>query len=768
MFVRALDRRWSRLLGAGLLALGAVLCAVSAAPAQTSTRTPTRTATATAEPTDTRTVTGTPTDTVTRTPTATRTKTPAPTCGDDHMDDGETCDDGNTFGGDGCSANCTLESARTFLISPPASEFRLQTLNAAVSADSALLEATLTLVTGAPALDGRIAVAIPAGGIAFAPVQTSSACTCIRALPIPTRFGTGNAGAGWIDCGDAVDPVDFLLEQDHDTGDVDPDCLDEAPDTLDTACRENEAAPPLCNPRSPHDGVCNGPLRVLPGSVGAPGSGAFEVALSISVLTSPTAAGGCAPHPGVAAYGPDGLACTSDDPGQRLARIVPISTGQISAQITDANHMAGATLGPGQTCGLGTCQVTNTGAPFDCSALAVPDGSLDGAALALTVPLIDGVATGDLVVGYWLNTLGGPTVTPQPTRTPSPTRTPTEVVSPSPTRTATITRTPTKTRTPTLTRTPQSTATSTRTLTPTWTVRASQTRTETRTPSPLVTPTGPTQTPTETRTVTPTQPTATRTSTPTVTSTASPTNTRLPTRTPTITRTITPTRTRTNTFTPEPDFDTPTQTVPPTAAVTGTPTPTPSETGSPGPTGTTTSTGTVTPTGQATGTPTRTATASATSAATTVASTATATRTATASATEAPTTPAPTSTASHSPTIVPSLTPTTAPSLTPTPPATATPTLAPTEMQSATPTTTAATPTVTASTPTATADASATPTQTPLKGDLNMDGVVNQADVTLLVGSIFEPNPPPAADVNGDGRVNAADLAAEALAAEAQ
>src|SRR6266404_5783716 len=38
------------------------------------------------------------------------TRTAAPRCGDGFLDPGEQCDDGNTTSGDGCSANCTLES----------------------------------------------------------------------------------------------------------------------------------------------------------------------------------------------------------------------------------------------------------------------------------------------------------------------------------------------------------------------------------------------------------------------------------------------------------------------------------------------------------------------------------------------------------------------------------------------------------------------------------------------------------------------------------
>jgi cysteine-rich repeat protein len=40
-------------------------------------------------------------------PSKCRTDCTVPTCGDGILDAGEVCDDGNTTGGDGCSADCT-------------------------------------------------------------------------------------------------------------------------------------------------------------------------------------------------------------------------------------------------------------------------------------------------------------------------------------------------------------------------------------------------------------------------------------------------------------------------------------------------------------------------------------------------------------------------------------------------------------------------------------------------------------------------------------
>lgn len=350
-----------------------------------------------------------------------------------------------------------------------------------------------------------------------------------------------------------------------------------------------------------------------------------------------------------------------------------------------------------------------------------------------------------------------PTATPTatPSSTPTPSLTPSSTPSPSRTPTATATRTPTatwtSTRTPTVTRTPFPSQTPTRTLPPTPTFTGTSTPSPTRTATPTITLTptiSPTRTPTDTPTVTAT-PTATRTPTVTPTpgardccqcglpacgpadagscgagcfpvfdascdagsgicmpNTPTPTPTVTPTDTPTATPTVTPTDTPTATATPT---DTPTATPTPTPTETATDTPTP--TASPTDTATATPTPSETPTGTPTETP-----------------------------TETPT-PPPSPTPSDTPT--PSETPTPTPTDTPTPTATATATASMTATETATPT------------PTATDTATPTATPTPDPADLNGDGRVDTADLTLLLDALFADG---AADVNGDGVTSAADV----------
>ncbi|HSP98047.1 MAG TPA: beta-propeller fold lactonase family protein [Candidatus Dormibacteraeota bacterium] len=61
---------------------------------------------------------------------------------------------------------------------------------------------------------------------------------------------------------------------------------------------------------------------------------------------------------------------------------------------------------------------------------------------------------------------------------------------------------------------------------------------------------------------------------------------------------------------------------------------------------------------------------------------------------------------------------------------------------------------------TPTRTATRTPTVPFVPGDVTGDGTVDEEDVSALVGALFNPAPPPAADVNDDGRISAADLVA--------
>ncbi len=175
-------------------------------------------------------------------------------------------------------------------------------------------------------------------------------------------------------------------------------------------------------------------------------------------------------------------------------------------------------------------------------------------------------------------------------------------------------------------------------------------------------------------------------------------------------------------------------------------------------TATQTPTATATPTRTMTGTRTVTATQTPTATPTETGPTRTTTPTATATATTTPTA-TPSQSASVTPTPTQTCTPTVTPSCTATETASDTPTSSPTATASCTATETpSASPTSTA---TATPPPTLTATPTPVVGDVNGDGRVDQTDLSLVIAHLFlvtDTLKNPRADVNGDGRITAADV----------
>lgn len=441
-------------------------------------------------------------------PTPTPTATPSGVCGNGTVDDTEECDDGNVFGGDGCAANCTLETPVVIELDPGRSRFVLQTRFARIFADETPgLAGRIVLRVGKPGPDGRIPVTLRPEDWEIPPVQTLSACTCLRPMPLPERFGPGNAGAGWIDCGASTLDA-FVLAQDHVTQGT---CDEEDPETLDRACQESSESPPACNPLSPHPGVCNGPLRTASASTASIGSGVLEAYLSATVLLDREGRPGCEPDPESFAYGPDGLPCTDDDGWIRPPRLVPLTTGSASARIDDADTQPGSAIGPGLRCPEPdgpACLVTASGATFDCGASPSDPGLFArGVAFGLALPILDALdipaeERRDVSIAFVLATEDAPGPTPLPTFTPSLTRTPSLTPTPSRTPTPRPTGTPTASATPTRTPIPPPSSTPTRTPT----ARPSPTPSEapTASPTPPVSPTpSPTPTVTSTPTVTP-------------------------------------------------------------------------------------------------------------------------------------------------------------------------------------------------------------------------------------------------------------------------
>ena len=132
-------------------------------------------------------------------------------CGDGVVETGESCDDGNPFGGDGCVLNCTEESVRQGTLDAKRSTSVWQTavipilLNLSGSVDLRTGEADgAGFVENGPYPDlgpGDIPVTIKTTDVNLDQISVPGlVCACIRGVSAEP-FGPGNAGVGVIGCG---------------------------------------------------------------------------------------------------------------------------------------------------------------------------------------------------------------------------------------------------------------------------------------------------------------------------------------------------------------------------------------------------------------------------------------------------------------------------------------------------------------------------------------------------------------------------------------
>ncbi|MBI4518184.1 MAG: hypothetical protein HY699_20470 [Deltaproteobacteria bacterium] len=369
--------------------------ATVAPPTATRTSVPTATNTvptviqATATPTDTP-PDGTPIDTATptATPTATNTIGDGGACGDGTPQGDETCDDGNTLGGDGCASNCTTETAMPIEFDPAKSKATLQT--AAFSLPLNLSGSQVYQLGGerASAGDGKRPIVGKAADVRFNPVKvTGLVCACVRGKEVPD-FGPGISSQGEVGC-NGLEGIDVDYDMDHSIGDDDPTC---ATGTADT--------------NTLHPGVCNGKPVIARSETGGPGSALIYNSTAIGQISD---GGSCATetrtkvcsegsNPGtnctssasackgggtcVPAKGPNGVPCDDDDPAvaQGIANTLLTTTGTARASITDANNEVEAYIGKGGDCGGVPCIAEISGTPFNCANLPAASGSASVAA----------------------------------------------------------------------------------------------------------------------------------------------------------------------------------------------------------------------------------------------------------------------------------------------------------------------------------------------------------------------------------------------------
>ena len=348
-------------------------------------------------------------------------------CGDGAENvDGETCDDGNNFGGDGCAANCTAEDSRAGVFDAAKTIATVQTAAFPITLNISGMQnfitgqprdTAVTTASGPSYIAGEMPVVIKAAELLFDPVSVAGlVCACVRGEPVAS-FGPGIAATGSIGCGaGGLTAISYRLIQDHNTtpgspGNKvagtpdDPECDDTTvlPGGVPaTSCMEPTGD--ACDgPANIHTGVCIGPRTLTPSGGMAPrGSALILNSTSISLLQD---AGTCAErhNPNGSCtfpdYGPDCMPCTDDDLVRQEPNVLPTTTESSEAAIYDLNNDGtGGIMDKDKMCFGSPCLTQFNGSPFDCDAiLANPTGGLSGGSLTVSFPAIDSNQIGDNV-----------------------------------------------------------------------------------------------------------------------------------------------------------------------------------------------------------------------------------------------------------------------------------------------------------------------------------------------------------------------------------
>ena len=377
-------------------------------------------------------------------------------CGNGVLEGDEECDDGGicigsanagtrcaavtdcpgghcqTFGGDGCAANCTLESDVPFNLAPGilGSELEIAPATSGAVIHGYILTIPLpfsgsqTLTIGKER-DGHIPVVIKADSVRLPRIPLSTVgCACLRPVAVKTCGGT-------------------MFE---------PDGVTQSPDCTpgftagDSVCAGKNACAFLHGPGNSASGVigCNGldgvnvsltqdsggssgtarPPRLTLSGTGGSGSAVLSATTATSTRVAFRSRGPLSNFEGLCAgqevpvYGADGEFCTDDDPQSQRGTPVTalLTTGTVSGKLLNANMTDGDTICDyaGGNCGPSECRpFSATGHPFTCSALAA--GSASGAVFASVSVELATQTVGDVVTTNLL--VEG---RPAPSPTPSP------------------------------------------------------------------------------------------------------------------------------------------------------------------------------------------------------------------------------------------------------------------------------------------------------------------------------------------------------------
>lgn len=288
---------------------------------------------------------------------------PGGECGDGKVDPGEECDRGDTWGGDGCAANCTNEHKLPCSFSA-GSGATLQTTLFAVPIP---IEGSQTLTIGkATDESGEIPAVIKADEMIFEPVSVPGlVCACVRGAAMP-QFGPGNTASGSVGCGEeGLAEVDYFAPIDHNVTPGSPGNGGGLPD--DPGCEHGDLEDG--SPDMPHAGVCNSKRQLQFTGGGPRGSVFLRAVNAISLLQD---GGACAYDCGVENIGEDCLPCTADDPNQAEPGDLPLTTGTAEGAVFDANNSPGKKIAKGS----GTPCSSASQCPTGETCWSVPDGKV--------------------------------------------------------------------------------------------------------------------------------------------------------------------------------------------------------------------------------------------------------------------------------------------------------------------------------------------------------------------------------------------------------
>ena len=302
-------------------------------------------------------------------------------CGSDTDCPGSKCVHCRTFGGDGCAANCTTESAVTVTLKPgelneDQTDLVSGTTGYVIHSDTIptfplpLPANSSQILTLGKAKDTQIPVVIKVGDLRFptVPVQTL-ACFCIRGVDFRTCGGTltNRDGSLSADCSPELTAGDTVCTgKKHCAAVYGPGNTAEGV----VGCQELAGVNLTTTQDSGGSGPSQSPVLTFSGT-GGPGSAVLRNAVAQGyVIGSCTGTGG--------PYGPDGTFCTDDDPTSARGSAAPgvLVTGTASATITGTNGSddPASTLGPFDV----------TGVPLSCSELAGGDGKTGTLVTAFT------------------------------------------------------------------------------------------------------------------------------------------------------------------------------------------------------------------------------------------------------------------------------------------------------------------------------------------------------------------------------------------------